>query len=690
MPETRPGPDPALHEATARATEQTSILRPTAPIGRVTFGVLATGLAAAVALLAQRYLEGELVSALFLLAVFVSTRQGGISGGITATILSAIVYDWLPAGTHVFFATQGPTEAVRLAVFFAMSTFIVHAVGRQQHSLRLAAASEQRARLAARQLEDEAQQRRAAEARAEQQAHFLETVLGSLHDAVISVDREGRISYVNHAAIELTGHPANQLLGAKADNVMCVRDETTGEETAPIVLQVLQDGVPRNDGDHRVIERQDGSIVPVDVSATPLYAGEEHEQASPQGAVSIFRDVRERRAAEQALRSSEERFRLASEAGGMGVWVWNPAKDRATWNATLASMIGESASEYHGPADVFFDKVHPDDLPRLREALTAAISEAMPFSCEFRIVLPSETPRWLLTAGRVIASAQHGGHVSLAGVTFDVTDRRQAEERVRELNRDLEALTQRLQATNNALREHATQLEDLNTAKTKFLSNMSHELRTPLNTICGFVELLLEQEDGELTDRQLRHLRNVDASARHLIRVVSDVLDLSRIAAGRVNIQSERFSFAELGDEVTAAFQPVAQEQGVSLASHVEPTLEIHADRQRMRQVLNNLVSNAIKFTPQGGSVRLEGRQYNGLAEICVVDTGIGIPDQEKDRIFGEFEQVHHAEFRPRERGSGLGLAITRQLLTLQGGSIEVESSPGKGSRFRVLLPIKG
>ncbi|MDZ7638280.1 MAG: HAMP domain-containing sensor histidine kinase [Bryobacterales bacterium] len=277
---------------------------------------------------------------------------------------------------------------------------------------------------------------------------------------------------------------------------------------------------------------------------------------------------------------------------------------------------------------------------------------------------------------------------SVGGITVNITDRKISEERIQKLNESLADNAAQLCAANRELNERSEQLESLLAERTVFLSSMSHELRTPLHSISGFLELLLEErESGMLNDRQRRYLKNIEGSAQHLNRVVSDVLDLSRIAAGRLRLSLEVVDLSKICDQVVTALLPVAEESEVGLEFALSDESGIFADRERVQQVLANIVGNAIKFTPAGGKVKVSIAHEDGRALACVEDTGIGIPAEDHVRIFQEFEQVHQQGFRPRTRGSGLGLAITRKLLDMQGGGVSVESKVGQGSTFRVWFP---
>jgi PAS domain S-box-containing protein len=226
--------------------------------------------------------------------------------------------------------------------------------------------------------------------------------------------------------------------------------------------------------------------------------------------------------------------------------------------------------------------------------------------------------------------------------------------------------------------------------KSQFLANMSHELRTPLNGIIGFSELMVDGRAGELNDRQRAFLQDILDSGRHLLHLVNDLLDISKIEAGRMELHEEDFVLMDAIQEACAVLAPTIAEKRLDLAWHVADELgEVRLDRQKFKQVLLNLVSNAVKFTDAGGEIRIAAsRPAPDALELCVQDNGIGISEADQARLFVEFERLNSAE-TSRRPGTGLGLALTRRLVELQGGHIGLESALGQGSRFTVSLPLR-
>jgi signal transduction histidine kinase/CheY-like chemotaxis protein/CHASE3 domain sensor protein len=231
------------------------------------------------------------------------------------------------------------------------------------------------------------------------------------------------------------------------------------------------------------------------------------------------------------------------------------------------------------------------------------------------------------------------------------------------------------------------ELEQASKMKSEFLANMSHELRTPLNAIIGFSEVLQDGTFGSLNDRQERYVGNVLGSGKHLLGLVNDILDISKVEAGRMDLHLEELNVESLLPQVHATMLPVAQKKGVrlQLGASAQRSM-VRADRSRFIQIMYNLLSNAIKFTPSEGSVMVSTKCENEMITIAVTDTGIGIDPADQDRIFEEFEQVDSAAARGQE-GTGLGLALTRRLIALHGGTLQVQSAPGEGSTFTVSLP---
>ena len=264
-------------------------------------------------------------------------------------------------------------------------------------------------------------------------------------------------------------------------------------------------------------------------------------------------------------------------------------------------------------------------------------------------------------------------------LTREIADRRRAESEASRLNSQLSNSLRELEIKNREV-ERATQL------KSEFLASMSHELRTPLNAIVGFSDLLGEQTSGPLNAKQQRFVGHVRDGSRHLLRLINDILDLSKIEAGQIDLQLEDFESTAALPEILSSLRPLVIGKKLDLQSDLEP-LWIHADRVRFKQVLFNLISNAIKFTPEGGRIRLTSRREGDMVVVSVADTGIGIPPEFHQQVFEEFKQVDRTTSGVKE-GTGLGLAICKRLVEQHGGKIWLRSAPGVGSEFFFSIPL--
>jgi len=259
-----------------------------------------------------------------------------------------------------------------------------------------------------------------------------------------------------------------------------------------------------------------------------------------------------------------------------------------------------------------------------------------------------------------------------------------------ELRQKVREATAELAEQNELLRRQAFQLEQASAAKSQFLANVSHELRTPLNAVMGYTHLLLEGVSGELQPAQLDKLNRIDANARHLLAVINDLLDISRIESGKMPMQIEQVRLPELIDEVMAEVEPLIAGTRLAVLRELAPELpEILTDRQKVKQIVMNLLSNALKFTPEGSvSIRLELVPSSDEILIAVTDTGIGVAEENQKTIFEAFEQANSSYAR-RQGGTGLGLSICRRLAQLLEGRITLVSGLGKGSTFTLFLPSK-
>lgn len=255
---------------------------------------------------------------------------------------------------------------------------------------------------------------------------------------------------------------------------------------------------------------------------------------------------------------------------------------------------------------------------------------------------------------------------------------------------ELDRLNRRLVAQQVELQQINAQLAAASQHKSQFLANMSHELRTPLNAIIGFSGILLNESLGKVNDDERREfLGNIMISGKHLLGLINEVLDLSKIEAGRVTLSQDRFAIAEVLESVRQTVEPLASKKGIAISTNIDPALTVlTADETKFRQILYNLLSNAIKFTPEAGRVQVHARANNGTIEFSVSDTGIGVKPEDRERIFQEFEQVEMSAER-RFEGTGLGLTLAKKLVELQGGRIWLETEVGKGSTFSFSLPMR-
>jgi signal transduction histidine kinase len=250
-------------------------------------------------------------------------------------------------------------------------------------------------------------------------------------------------------------------------------------------------------------------------------------------------------------------------------------------------------------------------------------------------------------------------------------------------------LFRELQARNREIEAKSRQLEEASQHKSQFLANMSHELRTPLNAVIGFSEVLAEGMFGEVNDKQAEYLRDILDSGRHLLSLINDILDLSKIEAGRMELELTDFLLADAIDNALTLVRERAGRRGITLGREIDERVGvIRGDERKVKQVLLNLLSNALKFTPEGGRIDVRAGLNGATAEVSVADTGIGIAPELQEAVFEEFRQVGTTD--KKVEGTGLGLSLSRKFVELHGGRIWVRSQVGQGSTFTFTLPVRG
>ncbi len=407
-------------------------------------------------------------------------------------------------------------------------------------------------------------------------------------------------------------------------------------------------------------------------------------------------ELGERRRIEETIRRSERRFRDIAET--MSDWIWEIDTNcvYTYCSRSVSDIIGYSRKDVIGKTP--FDFMIPKDAERLRPYLEEIIRQRCSFrNLENWNITNNGRRVCLLTNGSPIFD-DDGELVGYRGIGTDITRRKRAEKELRQAKETAENATVEMAETNKQLEttiERANKMamaaEMADQTKSEFLANMSHEIRTPLTAILGYTELMMEPE--QQPDEQMKRLTIVRRNGEHLLMLINDILDISKIEAGKLVIESRRYSIPPVVSEVLSMMRVRALDKGITLSAEYAGPLpkEITSDEARLRQSLINLVGNAVKFTDTGGvkmivSFLHEWRDGTPAVEIQVVDTGIGVSPENLDSLFEPFTQADASTSR-KYGGTGLGLAITRRIAELMGGELKAESTFGEGSTFMIIVP---
>jgi len=514
---------------------------------------------------------------------------------------------------------------------------------------------------------DITERKRADEVLRESEERFRLLVNGVKEYAILTLDPAGNITSWNQSAERIKGYKANEIVGRHFSAFYPPEDVRNGKPERELQSAVTE-GRYEEEG-WRV--RKDGSKFWASVVITPLT----DEAGKLRGFSKVTRDVTERKRAKELLQESEQRHRKLFDNNPHPTWVY----DRQTLrflavNAAAIRKYGYSSDEFL--AMTIKDIRPPDDVPALLESVNA-VRDGNEGVGVWRHRQKNGTIVYVEITSYALTFAGRDAEVVVA---VDVTQRKRDEAEKRKFMDSLTASNQELDLRNREV-ERATRL------KSKFLASMSHELRTPLNAIVVFSDLLAEQTAGELNDKQKRFVNHIKQGSAHLLQLINDILDLSKIEAGQLEFRCEDFQVKDALPEVLSTIRPLAMAKNIQLHTRLESNQPVYADRVRFKQILYNLLSNAVKFTPKDGQITIACAEAGDFVSLSVTDTGIGIRAEDQAVVFEEFRQVEGITGALKE-GTGLGLAITKRLVEQQGGKISLESTPLKGSRFTFTLPI--
>ena len=465
--------------------------------------------------------------------------------------------------------------------------------------------------------------------------------------AIFVTDLDANVVTWNVGADRVLGYTDDEIIGQSSFVTFTPEDRVKGVPEQELQT-ALRDGRATDDRWHM---RKDGHRIWVSGMMILL----RDEAGAPKACAKVMRDFTAAKLAADTLRESEERLRVAIEAAQMGTWLWRIPTDEQILDASLRRLMGLSPGEEVMNLDGFLRAVHEGDRDHVRGEFERCLREGDGFNVEFRVTWPDGSVHWLRDQGRMYA-ADDGTPLFMTGACVDITDRKRDEEALRDADR----------------------------RKDEFLALLAHELRNPLAPVRNGLQVIrlspiraVRERSQEMMDRQLGHM----------VRLIDDLLDVSRITRNKLDLRRSPVSLTDVVNTAVETAKPLLDAAGHHLDLPPDPVV-LEADLTRLAQVFGNLLTNSAKYTPPGGHVTVSAVREDGHVAVSVRDTGIGIPPESLPRIFDMFSQVDRSIERSTG-GLGIGLALVKGLVEMHGGSVAAESAGhGKGSTFTVRLPV--
>jgi two-component system, chemotaxis family, CheB/CheR fusion protein len=461
--------------------------------------------------------------------------------------------------------------------------------------------------------------------------------------AIFMLDRDRRVDSWNTGAQAMFGYTEKEILGQTSD-VMFVPEDRAKNDPKEELQKAKDQGVAESE---RWLVRKDGSRFYGSGTVRPLLDG----KGSLVGFLKIMRDFTEAKEAEEALRESEQRLRITLESAEMGVWDWHVVPDKVTWNRQHFLMLGLEPAEEVKSGTYFLQFVHKEDEQNTRAALMKAVAEGTTFQLEFRVVRRDNNEvRWMNGYGRTIEKDLDGSAKRLVGVVYDITDRKKLEQQ-----------------------------------KDELISVASHELKTPVTSIMAYTQILQDRFEKINEPENSKLMQKLNAQVGRLNTLIKDLLDTTNVAEGRLPLHKTEFDLNNVISDRVEEFQHLSARH--KLIFNSDGIRKVNADKDRIEQVLNNLISNAIKYSPNGGEIIISSETEKNSVKVTIQDVGIGIPDDLKDKVFERFFRVSNPQVETYP-GMGLGLYISAGIIHRHGGTISSISKLGEGSIFYFTLPL--